>query len=217
MKTFLLITLWFFVLSLAIFCQSKLSNSDVIDMIQAGLPEKTILLSIQKSRDNFDTSPKALIALKKAGATEKILDAIVSKDQPKQSQSLTEPTASTSDTEIVINAPVDKVRTTLLLHFTRQKFNLDRDNPNHLVFSKKAGGLSGNVAGVLFGKDMRNPRLIYTFLILASGKGTLVTGKFSYLYPDRQGEGTVKDRDTSSTRKEIAKELAKVKAEAEKG
>lgn len=56
------------------------TNQDVIDMIKAGLPESTIVLAIQKGPCQFDTSPMALVALKKAGATDKILDTVVKPD-----------------------------------------------------------------------------------------------------------------------------------------
>lgn len=121
-----------------------------------------------------------------------------------------------SDTEVLINAPADKVRTALMLSFTRQKFNLDKDSPNQLVFSKESGGVSGNLAGIFMGKGGRNPRMILTFLIMQTGDGTLVTGKYSYLYPDGQGQGNVKDKDSATVRRQIAAELAKVKSEAER-
>jgi hypothetical protein len=54
-----------------------LTNQDVIKMLKAGLPENTIVLAIQKSSNKFDTSPDALIALKEAGATQKVLNAIL--------------------------------------------------------------------------------------------------------------------------------------------
>ena len=57
-----------------------LRNSDVVEMFKAGLPESTIVLSIQRSRSDFDVSPEALIKLKKEGATEKILDAMLRSD-----------------------------------------------------------------------------------------------------------------------------------------
>jgi hypothetical protein len=58
--------------------QSKpLSNSAVIEMFKAGVPESTIVLSIQRSRADFDVSPEALIKLSKEGATQNILDAMV--------------------------------------------------------------------------------------------------------------------------------------------
>ena len=58
--------------------QSKpISNSDVVEMFKAGVPESTIVLTIQRSRSDFDVSPQALIKLKNEGATQKILDAMV--------------------------------------------------------------------------------------------------------------------------------------------
>ncbi len=57
--------------------KKPLINEDVIKMTKAGLPESTIVLTIQKSSNKFDTSPDALIALKEAGVTQKVLDAIL--------------------------------------------------------------------------------------------------------------------------------------------
>lgn len=56
-----------------------LTNNDVVQMVKAGLPESTILLSVQNSPANFSTAPADLIALKKAGVSQPVLDAIVSK------------------------------------------------------------------------------------------------------------------------------------------
>jgi hypothetical protein len=46
-------------------------------MLEAQLPESTIVLSIQNSGGNFDTSPQSLILLKNKGASARILDAIL--------------------------------------------------------------------------------------------------------------------------------------------
>lgn len=392
-------------LSVSAFAQSKqITNADVIEMIQAGLSEATVLLSIEKSPSNFDTSPKALIALKKGGATQKIMDAVMSKANATPSTIAPDPTTppspnpyaqgpatvftykhlvmidgsrrtplkvspqsgtktgtnpltfvpgaglfvkskvafkfdgaraeirtsnpkvefevtvpadvkveatikflrmtqkdnrrevqigraglvggssgfrpediipmnfkeigsspaglvyraspigtfasgeyalvngsayldfgvdaspmtnsqaavraqntSLSDTEALINAPAEKVRTALMLNFTRQKFNLDKDTMSQLVFSKEAGGLSGNLAGIFMGKEGRNPRMILTFLIMSTEAGTLVTGRYSHVYPDGQGMGNVKESDSAKVRKQIAAELMKIKVAAENG
>jgi hypothetical protein len=63
------------VLSLASTCLAQSSpqnftNADLVKMIQAGLPESVILNKIKSSGGTLDTSVDALIALKKAGATE---------------------------------------------------------------------------------------------------------------------------------------------------
>lgn len=57
--------------------KKPLTNADVVTMIKAGLPESTIVLAIQKTPANFDTSPEGLIQLKNQGATPKILDAVL--------------------------------------------------------------------------------------------------------------------------------------------
>ena len=63
--------------------KKPLTNEDIVKMVKAELPEDTIILVIQKSPNRFDTSPDALIALKEAGATKKVLDALVkSQDSP---------------------------------------------------------------------------------------------------------------------------------------
>jgi hypothetical protein len=54
-----------------------LTNADIIEMIKAGLPESTIILAIQKQPSKLDTSAQALIQLKRQGATQKILDAML--------------------------------------------------------------------------------------------------------------------------------------------
>lgn len=59
-----------------------LTNADVLEMISAGLPETTIVLAIQQTASTYDTSPQALIQLKKAGATQKVLDAMLQAKQP---------------------------------------------------------------------------------------------------------------------------------------
>lgn len=54
-----------------------LTNADIVQMVKAGLPESTILLSIKSSPAEFDTAPTELIALKNAGVTQPVLDAML--------------------------------------------------------------------------------------------------------------------------------------------
>jgi hypothetical protein len=56
-----------------------LSNADVVAMLKAGLPENTIILSIQQSPGKFDIAPQSLILLKKQGVNAKIIDAMLKK------------------------------------------------------------------------------------------------------------------------------------------
>lgn len=54
-----------------------LTNADIVKMMKAGVPESIILREIQMSNTDFATSPAALIELKKQGASERILGAIL--------------------------------------------------------------------------------------------------------------------------------------------
>jgi hypothetical protein len=61
--------------------EKPLNNTDVANMISAGLPEGTVILAIERAveRGNttFDVSPGGLIQLKNAGATEGVLNTIL--------------------------------------------------------------------------------------------------------------------------------------------
>ena len=62
---------------------ADLTNSDVIKMITAGLPESVILQTIASaSSTQFDTSSDGLIALKKGGASDALIQRILSRPAP---------------------------------------------------------------------------------------------------------------------------------------
>jgi len=64
---------------------NAITNSDVISMTKAGIGEQTIILAIQRGPVKFDTSPEALIALKAAGVSDNVLNAILAeKSVPSQ-------------------------------------------------------------------------------------------------------------------------------------
>jgi len=54
-----------------------ITNSDVVAMVNAGLDESTILLSIKRGPTAFDTSPGALVQLKKASVGSAVLNAMI--------------------------------------------------------------------------------------------------------------------------------------------
>jgi len=54
-----------------------LTNADVVKMMKAGLPESIIVRVIQTSRTDFSATPAGLIELKKHGASETILGAVL--------------------------------------------------------------------------------------------------------------------------------------------
>lgn len=57
--------------------EEALKNQDVIDLAKAGLDDATILAKIVNSKCQFDTSPNALIQLKKTGVSAAIIKAMV--------------------------------------------------------------------------------------------------------------------------------------------
>lgn len=59
-----------------------LTNSDIVEMTKAGLPENTVILAIEKSSSQFDTSPQALIQLKNHGVSSGVLDAMIRAGSP---------------------------------------------------------------------------------------------------------------------------------------
>jgi hypothetical protein len=70
-----------FLLALPVLAQAPtdqvLTNADIVKMMKAGLPEGIILREIQMANIDFATSPAALIELKRQGASERILGAVL--------------------------------------------------------------------------------------------------------------------------------------------
>jgi hypothetical protein len=75
------LTLLFICAALPAQVTEKFTNTDVVNMIKAGLPEGTVILAIKRAvyhgDNDFDGSPQGLIALKNAGATKPILNFIL--------------------------------------------------------------------------------------------------------------------------------------------
>jgi hypothetical protein len=59
-----------------------MTNADVVKLTAAGMSEDVIIKSINTNEANFDTSTDALIALKKANVSQKVIDAMMSKTAP---------------------------------------------------------------------------------------------------------------------------------------
>lgn len=76
-NTFLLWIL--LLLSPALIAQEMMTNDSVVKLIKAGLSEDLIVTTVNSSPGKYDTSTNALIALKKAGAGDKVIAAIILK------------------------------------------------------------------------------------------------------------------------------------------
>jgi len=60
--------------------QQALNNDGVIKLVKSGLSEELILTTINASQGSYDTSANGLVALKAAGASDKIISAILMKN-----------------------------------------------------------------------------------------------------------------------------------------
>lgn len=59
--------------------QQPLNNEGVIKLVKAGLSDDLIVNTINTQPSNFDASPDGIIALKTAGASDKVVNAVVAK------------------------------------------------------------------------------------------------------------------------------------------
>lgn len=76
-KSFLMVLLLGFCSFLA--AQQAMNNDSVVKMVKAGLSDEIIVSTINSSPGTYDTSADALIALKTAGVSDKVISAIVAK------------------------------------------------------------------------------------------------------------------------------------------
>jgi hypothetical protein len=75
----------------------SLTNDDIIKLVQAKLPDSVVIAKIKSSSSEFDTSPDALIKLKRAGVSDSVLQAIVdARAQSNPSDSSENPLDATS-------------------------------------------------------------------------------------------------------------------------
>jgi len=69
----------FLAISPMLYAQLELNNAAVIKMVKAGLSDDLIITTVNVMPGSYDTTPDGLIALKSAGASDKVVGAIVSK------------------------------------------------------------------------------------------------------------------------------------------
>jgi hypothetical protein len=63
--------------------KTPLTNDNIVSMTKAGIDEATIVKMIEEGGTELDASPDALIALKNAGVTNRVIDAVVSAGRAK--------------------------------------------------------------------------------------------------------------------------------------
>lgn len=62
--------------------QTSLTNDSIVKMVKAGLAEDVVLNMINTQPSQFVVTPDAMIALKKDGVSDKVIAAMVTKNQP---------------------------------------------------------------------------------------------------------------------------------------
>jgi hypothetical protein len=56
----------------------RLANQDILAMVGHGLPDGVVLQAIKATENEFDVSPYGLRALKRAGVSDELVDAMLS-------------------------------------------------------------------------------------------------------------------------------------------
>lgn len=74
-----LVALLFLAFTSLLTAQQALNNDSIIKMVKAGLTDDAIVATINANPGAYDASPDGLIALKQAGVSNKVIDAIVAK------------------------------------------------------------------------------------------------------------------------------------------
>jgi TolB-like protein len=91
-----------FSILLLVFCplmiaQQTMNNDTVVKLVKAGLSDDIIITTINASPGAYDISADGLVALKSAGASNKVIAAIVTKSTGQTPQQAGEPTATTQE------------------------------------------------------------------------------------------------------------------------
>jgi hypothetical protein len=74
-----------------------LTNDDIVQMTKAGFDEQTIVKAIQAHEPGFTTSVEALVALKNAGVTKAVIDAMLEAEAMKRTHSADSSPAAAKD------------------------------------------------------------------------------------------------------------------------
>ena len=158
-----ILTFVFLMLCPVLFAQEALNNASVIKLVKAGLSEDLIVTTINSSVGTYDTSANGLIALKKAGATDKVIAAVLLKASgasagaPAASPAASNPAPAGSASNAVVLAPgalpagVDSIG----VYYLDKNGSTWQEVPAEVVNFKAGGALKHYAsAGVLKGDMM---------------------------------------------------------------
>ena len=89
--------------------RGPITNADVVSMTKSGLAEQTIILAIQQGSTTFDTSPQALVELKKAGVPDAVLNAMLSARKSASSFLPATPKSEQKDSSALLDKSLDAI------------------------------------------------------------------------------------------------------------
>lgn len=154
--------------------QKPLTNADIVEMVKAGFDEDTIIKAIGANKPAFDTSVQGLLALKNAGVSAKIINAILAAATP----TIQPPSGTPPPTQPGIpNLPTE---VGLYIKKDNQWVEIQPEPVNWRtggVFKNiaSAGIVKGDINGVINGAHSRNAvKTPLEFLIVAP-EGVAVT------------------------------------------
>jgi len=158
-----ILTFVFLLLCPVLFAQEALNNASVMKLVKAGLSEDLIVTTINSSVGAYDTSANGLIALKKAGATDKVIAAVLLKASgasagaPAASPAASNPAPAGSASNAIVLAPgalpagVDSIG----VYYLDKNGSTWQEVPAEVVNFKAGGALKHYAsAGVLKGDMM---------------------------------------------------------------
>jgi hypothetical protein len=142
----------------ALFAQETMNNDSVIKLIKAGLSEDLIVTTISSSPGKYDTSTNSLIALKKAGAGDKVVAAMIMKASgssaaPAPSTEQATAAAPASPAVVLANGALPPGVDSIGVYFRDSASNTWQEVPAEVVNFKSEGALKHYAsAGVLKGE-----------------------------------------------------------------
>jgi hypothetical protein len=114
--------------------QETLTNESIISMVKGGLSEAVVLARIRSGPASFDTSTTSLVALKKAGVSDKIIEAMVS--APKSGAAAAAPAPTSPAPSAGASAPAPSVSAAARSSAGGAAATLPRDSIYHLNGAK---------------------------------------------------------------------------------
>lgn len=207
--------------------QRAITNQDVVEMVQAKLLPETIIKVIQQAPAvDFDTTPQALIALKKASVDERVIEAMLSKagiagtlpsSSENEARKTKEGPEGNDDKTIIINGGADAIRSVIIQELTGDGYTLQKSETEQLVFDKRMSGSKGIGSAIfskLGGNKLEPMMTSLTFLITRqSNKSYLIYGSIATRRIDEARAPS--NVNTKEARQLIRKYLQKIKSGVE--